>query len=165
MRRSQASVFASVALVSIGCDHASKQIAGHALAGAPGISVAGDMLRFELVSNSGAFLSLGATLPTGLREALLLVGVPVLLAIFCMLLLRGPTVRSREILALGLIVGGGLANWLDRLLHDGAVTDFVSLGLGPLRTGIFNLADVAIVAGLLILVLPGGSVTRQHGTI
>lgn len=55
-----------------------------------------------------------------------------------------------------MIVGGGLANWLDRMLHDGAVTDFVSLGLGPLRTGIFNVADVAIVAGLLLLVLPGG---------
>jgi signal peptidase II len=70
-------------------------------------------------------------------------------------------VRSREIAALGLIVGGGLANWLDRLLHDDAVTDYVSLGFGPLRTGIFNLADVGIVAGLLILLLPRGQGAAQ----
>ena len=49
-------------------------------------------------------------------------------------------------------MGGGLGNWLDRVMHDGAVTDFVSLGLGGLRTGIFNVADLAVVAGTLLLV-------------
>ncbi len=161
MRRIQAGAFVSVTIVSIGCDHAVKQIATHTLAGAPAVSCAGDTLRFELVSNAGAFLSLGAALPVLLREALLVVGVPLLLTLLCVLLLREPAVRSREIAALGLIVGGGLANWLDRLLHDGAVTDYVSLGFGQLRTGIFNLADVVIVAGLLILVLSGGQVATQ----
>jgi signal peptidase II len=158
VRRIQAGAFVSVVTVSIGCDHASKQIATQVLAGAETLSFAGDTLRFELVSNAGAFLSLGATMPVVLRDALLLVGVPLLLTFFCVLLLRERTLHSREIAALGLIVGGGLANWLDRLLHDGAVTDFVSLGIGPLRTGIFNLADVGIVAGVLILLL-----TRHRG--
>jgi signal peptidase II len=156
LRKGQASVSVSVALVTIACDYAAKQVAGHALAGSQGLSLAGGNVRFELASNAGAFLSLGASLPTGLRDALLLVGVPVLLAIFCATLLRGPPLHRRGVWALGLIVGGGLANWLDRLLHDGAVTDFVSLGIGPVRTGIFNAADVAIVAGVLLLLLPGG---------
>ena len=52
-----------------------------------------------------------------------------------------------------IVCGGGLANWLDRLLHQGAVTDFVSLGVGPLRTGIFNLADVVVVGGVALLLL------------
>ena len=42
---------------------------------------------------------------------------------------------------------------IDRLLYDGRVTDFLNVGIGSLRTGIFNLADMAILAGALLLVL------------
>ena len=38
-------------------------------------------------------------------------------------------------------------------MNGGAVTDFVSLGFGPLRTGIFNVADVAVIAGVCLVVL------------
>ena len=54
-------------------------------------------------------------------------------------------------LALGLILGGALGNALDRLLY-GAVADFVLLHVntpwGPFHWYVFNLADVAIVAGV-----------------
>jgi signal peptidase II len=138
--------------------------AQHALSGAGGFSLAGDTVRFELAANFGAFLSVGDSLPPALRDALLLFGVPLLLVVFCVFALREPNIDSRQICALGLVVGGGLANWLDRLLHGGAVTDFVSLGLGPLRTGIFNVADVAIVAGVLLLLLPGGALLESRDT-
>jgi signal peptidase II len=42
---------------------------------------------------------------------------------------------------------------IDRLLYHGRVTDFLNVGIGSLRTGIFNLADMAILAGALLLVL------------
>jgi signal peptidase II len=48
------------------------------------------------------------------------------------------------------VTGGGLSNLLDRILHHGGVTDFVILGSGGLRTGIFNLADVAIFLGSVL---------------
>jgi signal peptidase II len=56
-------------------------------------------------------------------------------------------------IALSLLAGGGIGNLIDRIANDGAVTDFVRIGIGPLRTGIFNLADVAIVVGVLVLAL------------
>lgn len=64
-----------------------------------------------------------------------------------------------------MIAGGGLENWLDRVLHQGAVTDFVSVGVGPLCTGIFNLADVCILAGVVLLLLarPGTYVRERWG--
>jgi signal peptidase II len=43
------------------------------------------------------------------------------------------------------------------VIDDGAVTDFVSLGVGGLRTGIFNLADIAIVLGLLLFLRAGAT--------
>jgi signal peptidase II len=55
---------------------------------------------------------------------------------------------------LGLIIGAALANALDRFVH-GAVADFyhfhTPFSLGPLSNYVFNLADVAIVAGVLLL--------------
>lgn len=144
-------VFAFVGLLSIGCDHATKQVAIDALVPGHGISWLGGFVHFELVTNPGAFLSLGADLPTPLRHALLLGLVPLLLAGLVGFVWRAPATTTLQAAAFGLIAGGGLSNWLDRVLGGGAVIDFVSVGLGPLRTGIFNLADVAIVVGALLL--------------
>lgn len=56
-----------------------------------------------------------------------------------------------SVLGASLVVAGGFSNLLDRLLNNGAVVDFVSIGVGNLRTGVFNLADVAIMTGAGIL--------------
>jgi signal peptidase II len=53
--------------------------------------------------------------------------------------------------AIGFILGGALANALDRAAY-GAVADFFSLHMGSFEWYIFNLADVAIVAGVGLLV-------------
>jgi signal peptidase II len=153
VRRCQVLIFLALLLVPVGCDHLAKQIAYGALAGSPGVSLAADTLRFELTSNPGAFLSLGAGLPAGLRHVIFVGLIPLLLAVICAVALRSGFSSGWSLLGLAFVVGGGLANWLDRLQHGGAVTDFVSLGLGPFRTGVFNLADVSIVAGAALLLL------------
>jgi signal peptidase II len=53
-------------------------------------------------------------------------------------------------IALGLIIGGALGNALDRMVH-GAVADFVHLHWGSFSWYIFNVADIAIVAGAIVL--------------
>ena len=153
MKRSQALIFVALLLVPVGCDHVAKQIAHDALAGSPGVSLAADTLRFELTSNPGAFMSLGAGLPSGLRNLIFLGLVPLLLVAICAIALRSGFSSGGSLLGLALVAGGGIANWLDRLQHGGAVTDFVSLGLGSFRTGVFNLADVSVVAGVALLFL------------
>ena len=152
------SLFSLVLVVCVGCDHATKQAAGLLLASAERVTLAGGVVQFELTSNPGAFLSAGAGLPEPVRVLLLVCLVPALLAFVCFHFLKSSRASRIERVALGLLVGGGLGNWLDRVLHDGSVTDFVSLGVGRFRTGIFNLADVAVVAGVLLLV--GLSVRR-----
>jgi signal peptidase II len=52
-----------------------------------------------------------------------------------------------------LVAAGGAGNLVDRIVRDGRVIDFMNLGLGPVRTGIFNMADVQIMAGLALLLL------------
>jgi signal peptidase II len=52
-----------------------------------------------------------------------------------------------------LVIAGGLGNLLDRLTHGGRVVDFMQLRAGPLRTGVFNVADVALMAGIGLVLL------------
>jgi signal peptidase II len=62
------------------------------------------------------------------------------------------TSGSVQIVSLSLICGGGFGNLIDRLRYDGYVMDFLNIGIGPIRTGIFNVADVALMAGIALLV-------------
>ena len=71
-----------------------------------------------------------------------------------MLTLRDPRFRTAEVAAVAAIVGGGIGNLVDRV-QLGAVRDFLNVGIGSLRTGIFNLADMAITfGGIALIVLP-----------
>jgi signal peptidase II len=82
------------------------------------------------------------------------------------------TVRRRAAPAtvwpLGAIVGGALANFFDRL-PDGRVTDFLDAGIGAARWPSFNLADSAIVLGVIALFVAsyrgadGAGVPGSHG--
>ena len=54
---------------------------------------------------------------------------------------------------MALIAGGGTSNLLDRIMDGGRVTDFLNVGIGSLRTGIFNFADMAILAGAILVIV------------
>jgi signal peptidase II len=155
MLRQRALLFAAVLALCVGCDHTVKLAAKSALSGGASLSLLDGLLRLELVHNPGAFLSLGALLPARVRLVLFVGLVPLALAAVCLLAVRSGLASRGAAIGLGLVAGGGLGNWLDRLLHAGSVTDFVSVGLGPLRTGVFNVADVFIVAGVAWLALLG----------
>ena len=151
MHRARRLVLVSVLLLCAGCDRAAKWAAVALLEPGGARSFAGETVRFEIAYNAGAFLGLGAALPPAWRTLVLVGVVPLGFAIALGLVVRAGVGPRRVAVAIGLLAGGGLGNWIDRVLHGGLVTDFVSLGVGPLRTGIFNVADVAIVAGALLL--------------
>jgi len=54
-------------------------------------------------------------------------------------------------LALSLIVSGGLSNFIDRIIYNGVVVDFLNIGIGNFRTGILNIADIAITLGIILM--------------
>ena len=54
--------------------------------------------------------------------------------------------RLTALFSAALIVSGGASNLIDRVI-TGSVIDFLNVGIGPLRTGIFNAADVGIMVG------------------
>ena len=49
------------------------------------------------------------------------------------------------------VLGGDIGNLTDRFIHGGRVVDFMNVRLGSLRTCIFNVADMIIMAGIRLL--------------
>ncbi len=139
-----------VMLSCISCDQAAKAMARDGLVGRS-ISFLGDAVRLEYAENTGAFLSLGASLPSRTRTLLFVGGTSVIVVGLLVALARCRQDSMTVALGLALLAGGAVGNLIDRVVYGGAVVDFVSLGLGRFRTGIFNLADVAITFGVLLI--------------
>jgi signal peptidase II len=151
---------------TIACDRVTKHVASTTLAGTARQSFLADTVRLEYAENTGGFLSLGADLPPAMRTGLFTIASGALLVI-----LVAAAIRFRwtgwPLLALAFFTAGGASNWVDRVTR-GSVIDFLNVGVGPLRTGIFNVADLAIMLGVAIFVFselrPAGSPDPQAPT-
>jgi signal peptidase II len=100
-------------------------------------------LAFENVRNKGVAFGLGGDIPA----ALIGVTIVLLVGLLAFLAIRGGS-GWLVWLPAALLLGGALGNLADRV-RDGAVIDFIDLPLWPT----FNLADVAITVGVLLLLL------------
>jgi len=136
---------------TIGCDRVTKEIAFATLAHTSGHSFFGDTLRLAYAENTGGFMSLGATLAPAARAAIFTVGTGMTLLILTVMAFRR-RMSGWPAFGLALFISGGASNWIDRVMH-GAVVDFLNVGIGPLRTGVFNVADVAILLGAGVFVV------------
>lgn len=140
-------------VATAGCDQVTKRYALTELAGAPDQSFLGDTLRLQYHENPGAFLSFGANWNPKTRIVVFQVANSLFLLAIAIVALRSHWSRQGA-LGLGLILGGGVSNLIDRVAL-GTVVDFLNVGIGPLRTGIFNMADVAVMAGAACLLWDG----------
>jgi signal peptidase II len=133
-------------------DRMTKVWAVETLKGYPSQSYLGDSFRIIYAENEGAFLSLGSDLPENVRFWVLAI-IPILaLGYFGFTLFFNNEVGPWQRIAFAFIIAGGGSNIIDRIL-EGKVVDFLNIGIGDLRSGIFNIADMAIMAGLF-LILP-----------
>lgn len=133
-----------IAVLVLVCDQATKTLAVRALADGP-VHVWWT-LRLALSFNSGIAFSLGPGLTPWITVA----------AAVLVVVLLGFTRRVTSpvmAVALGLVLGGALGNLADRLFrsHGGAVIDFIDVQWWP----VFNVADIAVTVGAVMLVLSG----------
>ena len=136
-----------VAAVALALDQASKTAALTWLMDPPRVMPVTPFLNFVLSFNTGVTFGLGREL--GVEGAWLLAAV----AVAVVALLMRWLARSDgwvETVAIGLVIGGALGNVVDRL-RQGAVTDWLDLHYAGWHWPTFNLADVAIVSGVTLL--------------
>ncbi|GJM34270.1 MAG: lipoprotein signal peptidase [Saprospiraceae bacterium] len=140
-----------IILVNIGLDQWTKQIAVKQLKHHTEMNYLNGMFKFTYAENSGAFLSLGANSSERVRNFALKALPMVLLIGLFFYVLFSHSLNRWQIIAFSFVLGGGISNIYDRMLYH-KVVDFMNIGIGDLRSGIFNVADMSIMAGLFLLI-------------
>lgn len=151
--RSVRILLAAAIVLTIGCDRVTKHVATTTLAGMPGKSFFADTVRLQYAENTGGFLGIGSDLHPGLRTVLFTAATGVMLLAMTVAAVRW-RVSGLSLLGVTLFIAGGVSNWIDRVAR-GSVVDFLNVGVGPVRTGIFNVADVAILFGVALIAVGG----------
>lgn len=141
----------SVTLSCIICDQGTKFLASKHLPKNETFSYLNDIIRITYTENMGAFLGLGHHLSEQARFWLLVVLVGAFLSGLFIYLVSKTNHNLVSLIALSLMFSGGISNFHDRVFNHGAVIDFLNIGLGSLRTGIFNVADIAIMLAVVML--------------
>ena len=110
--------------------------------------VVGEFFRLTLAYNPGAAmnLSLGRFSRVGFSLAAIAVSI-----VLWRWYRRPDTARPGLVAALALVTGGALGNLFDRLRSPRGVVDFIDLGLGSARFWTFNIADIGVSLGAILL--------------
>lgn len=112
------------------------------------VPLLGDLFRLTLGYNTGVAFGMFAN---GGSWPLIVTGLIILgMAVWLVNTLRSGELPVTAAWPIGLILGGAIANFVDRL-PDGRVTDFLDVGFGAARWPTFNLADTFIVLGVILL--------------
>lgn len=137
--------------VTVGLDQWTKALAVTHLQGKPPRPYLGGFFDLEYAENTGAFLSLGENLDP-FTKRIVLNALPALLLVGLLVyIFRDKTIDRWQTAALAFIVGGGLSNIVDRVLND-YVVDMMHIQVTEwLETGVFNVADMAIMLGMFMM--------------
>ncbi len=147
-------LFCLLSLLFIGCDRVSKDVVRNNLVEGVSTSYLHDTFRLVYVQNTGAALNLGDTLPPKLSLWLLsILPLIVLSIVFYYAIKNAGKMGSLKLHGICLIFAGGIGNIIDRIFFDRHVTDFMNVGIGNLRTGIFNFADMCVTTGVILFLI------------
>jgi signal peptidase II len=157
----RAVLFVAIFLCTTGFDQASKHWAETSLP--PGRqSVIDGFWDWELARNTGVAFSTFA----GVSGAQILLSILAAIALIVIGVMAART-RANErmkLAGLALIGGGALGNLIDRI-RAGGVTDFVRWHIGEHMWPIFNVADVALVVGIGLLLIESALARRRRGIL
>ncbi len=122
-------------------------------------NVIGDVLRFTLSYNPGAAFGMNI----GEYSRWFFGGLSILIVIFLLRTTRELVAESRlASIAVPLVLGGAIGNFLDRLRYEDGVVDFIDVGVGSVRFWTFNVADMGVSIGAACLVLSLWHVERAR---
>ena len=147
---SRVAIILTLVFLNISCDQLSKKMVRNKLDMNDRIQVINNSLILTKVENSGAAYSFGSNWNPWVKAIILkIIPAMVLIVLLAMTLLK---TEYPKIVMIGFtfVIGGGIGNVFDRIVY-GSVTDFLYVDLGFFATEIFNMADVSIVIGALII--------------
>ena len=123
------------------------------------VPVIGDYFRLTYIFNRGA--AFGIHLGEWSRVAFSV--LPVLAAVLLFMMYRQTSWRDKpRLVAIALVTGGAIGNLIDRIRSSRGVVDFFDVGFGSVRWPVFNVADIGVTVGALILAV---SLWREEQTL
>ena len=154
MKLSRRSFFIILTIVlTIAVDQISKIIVRSYVVPSERSNIIGTYFTLHNVENVGAFLGMGSDLSPLLKLILLLILPIVVLSFVTYHIFKDKSLDKVSVFAFACIIGGGIANVFDRVVY-GSVTDFFHIDLGGVfRTGIFNMADLSVTTGMILLLM------------
>ncbi len=144
-------VLSFISFIIIGIDQLTKRWAYNELKFQSPIYYLSGLIKIIYAENRGAWGSMGSELDPVFHFFLLILIPCIALGAFSVYTLRNKKLTSLELYAYAFIISGGLGNIIDRILY-GYVIDFLYIGYKSIGTNIFNIADVAIMFGVGVLV-------------
>ncbi len=149
---SRVAIILCLVFLNISCDQLSKKVVRNKIQKNERIQVIQDNLILTRVENTGAAYSWGSDWnPTVKRIVLQIIPAIVLIVLLGMVLMKKEYTKI-IIIGFSFVIGGGIGNVFDRIAY-GRVTDFLYIDLGFFSTEIFNMADVSIVIGALMVLI------------
>jgi signal peptidase II len=142
--------FWPLALVVLLTDCTTKELATERLVPHVPNTVVPDVVQFTLVYNPGA--AFGFSFGAFQREALIVLAVLALAMLVAMFRATRPH-DTKMAASLALVVGGAAGNLLDRIRSSQGVVDFIDIGIGAQRFWTFNVADIGVTLGALVLAI------------
>ena len=112
--------------------------------------VIGEYVRLTYIFNTGA--AFGIQLGPYSRQIFLVLSLVALIAL-AMMYYYTPIMDRLRLASIALICGGAIGNLIDRVRSENGVVDFLDVGIGTMRWPVFNVADMAVTAGAIVLAL------------
>ena len=117
------------------------------------LKLIGDYFILTNVENSGAFLGMGSGFSPIMKSVFLIILPIIVLISIIVYVYRDKEIDKLSLIGFSIIIGGGIGNIFDRIIY-GSVTDFLFIDLGGIfKTGIFNIADLAVTTGMILILL------------
>ena len=134
-------------LLLVGCDHATKTVAKEALSAGRVVTIARGWLDLRYAENFDTAFSLTRGWGSASKgTALCLVAIATTAAVLVVAWKRRNVATRSEQIGMALVLAGAVGNTLDRV-RRGYVVDFIHVHHWP----VFNVADVLVVAGAVLL--------------
>ena len=135
---------------NIGCDQVTKYYAQKKLKNSDAVYVLGTYVVLTYAENNGGFMGKLSKLPKPARLIFLIVFPILIIVALFLYIFKQKKLTTWQIIALSTLVAGGISNVTDRIINNEYVIDFMNIGIGKIRSGIFNFADLSILCGIAL---------------
>lgn len=147
---SRTSLILTIVLLNVGLDQITKYAVRATIAKNEIVGLFFDSILLKNINNSGAALGIGSDLPTMLKTIYFQILPIIFLLYLFRMIIKSSEFSNLLVIGIAFAIGGGFGNVIDRII-DGYVTDFIILNYGFFKNGVFNLADISIIVGIILV--------------